>query len=338
MIGRRDHRLMGVERDQRMALVLEPNVAQYRGIRQAAYHIRVLLRPDQETGLGHRRPERTGQGPLRRPELPDKHRRRTSGIPVAIKPAGVREEEILPGVIMGIHPLATASLREGRTADNGNLRIGLLDRLAEKLKAPEILPAIVLAADLDILQVERFRMPVPRTQGARQGIHRGVRVGDSVQGISRELIHRRDILVAGPAALARDPAINNVDRLRPHILAHLQVLVVAHAVRRTIGPYVPEMLTLRDIAQRLPPDRVRTRRIPLHETASGETDKTRGQGIDQRRQVRSQPVLPSLPRILREERYHIQPKHGGGIGRDRQDRVRRVLRSRKRMPVSFPLV
>ena len=138
--------------------------------------------------------------------------------------------------------------------------------------------------------------------------------------------------------MARDPAINNVDRLRPHILAHLQVLVVAHAVRRTIGPYVPEMLTLRDIAQRLPPDRVRTRRIPLHETASGETDKTRGQGIDQRRQVRSQPVLPSLPRILREEGYHIQPKHGGGIGRDRQDRVRRVLRSRKRMPVSFPLV
>lgn len=164
MVGRRDHRLMGVERDQRMALVLEPGVAQYRGIRQAAYHIRVLLRPDQETGLGHRRPERTGQGPLRRPKLPDKHRRRTSGIPVAIKPAGVREEEILPGVIMGIHPLATASLREGRTADNGNLRIGLLDRLAEKLKAPEILPAIVLAADLDILQVERFRMPVPRTQ------------------------------------------------------------------------------------------------------------------------------------------------------------------------------
>ena len=81
---------MGVERDQRMALVLEPGVAQYRGIRQAAYYIRVLLRPDQETGLGHRRPERTGQGPLRRPKLPDKHRRRTSGIPVAIKPAGVR--------------------------------------------------------------------------------------------------------------------------------------------------------------------------------------------------------------------------------------------------------
>ena len=179
-------------------------------------------------------------------------------------------------------------------------------------------------------------MPVPRTQRPA-GIRRGVRVGDSVQGISRELIHRRDILVAGPAALARDPAINNVDRLRPHILAHLQVLVVAHAVRRTIGPYVPEMLTLRDIAQRLPPDST-YRRIPLHETASGETDKTRGQGIDQRRQVRSQPVLPSLPRILREERYHIQPKHGGGIGRDRQDSVRRVLCSRKRMPVSSPLV
>ena len=56
---------------------------------------------------------------------------------------------------MGIHPLATASLREGRTADNGNLRIGLLDRLAEKLKAPEILPAIVLAADLDELSTLR---------------------------------------------------------------------------------------------------------------------------------------------------------------------------------------
>ena len=60
--------------------------------------------------------------------------------------------------------------------------------------------------------------------------------------------------------------------------------------------------------------------------------------VDQRRQVRSQPVLPSLPRTFREEGYHIQPKHGGGIGRDRQDRVRRILRSRKRMPVSFPLV
>ena len=159
---------------------------------------------------------------------------------------------------------------------------------------------------------------------------RAVGVLDGIQRVLHQLPHlvqRHDLLV-------RHAAIDDEERLRAEVLAHLEILVKAEAVRRVILPDVVLGAALGRVADGLLPAVGQAHHVAFDPAAAGEADEARLQPGQHLGQVGPQAVRAALPGPLRKERHHVQPERAGPAGADNQARLGVGGVGRQREPVA----
>ena len=188
---------------------------------------------------------------------------------------------------MSIRPFIPALPSYIRTTYHRNVWISLLDRFFKQLKTLGIFQSVIFTADLYILQSERFRMSMSSPQGSHNGIGRFIGISDSVQGILYQFPHRRYIFITRTAALVGHTAINDIDWFGIQIFTHLEIFMIADAVRRTVCPHIPKMFAFGNVSYGFTPDRIGSRRIPFYKTSTGEANESRFQCCNQFHQFRT---------------------------------------------------
>ncbi len=148
-------------------------------------------------------------------------------------------------------------------------------------------------------------MAIARPRRAPLARHRAVGVLDGVQRLLNpglQLVHRHKLVV-------RHAAVDDKERLRAHILAPLQILVVAEAVGRAVTPVVVQMAGAHgDVAEGVrPAEGVRQMVAAFDIAAARKPHKGRMQVVYVLRQIEPQTVGPLLEGLRGKQRDHIQP-------------------------------
>ena len=210
-----------------------------------------------------------------------------------------------------------------------------------------VVGAVVLVADADHIQSERFGMPHIRPDAGPLA-RLGVAVGeiDEIQVILHDHIAeilRIDIDMPRIAVrrLAGDAGEQRRQRLGVEILAQAEVLVesdlvalrVAGPVRRAEPPHAVLLAAGRQCAHRVLPPVLVARGHPLHDAAAGEPDERGPQRGDRLHQVAPQPAEPPLgialaPVLGIHQRHAVQiADHGLAVAADQVDAQLAVLGS-----------
>ena len=339
-IGRRTVAAALVEHDGIRIPCLPARADEERSIGAHDHDVAVAFQPGHERGLGHGSNQVAASGSLRDGILAEIDLRIAAVIFIV---GGIAVKETTGrGVHVRIDDLIAEALRFD-VRDEVHFRVFLFDRLVDQDIAFVVVPAAVLVPDFHVFEVERSRMSVLRAFSAPFCCDVAVGIFDGVQSILHErphLIHRDDIHgISAVACFMAHAAVNDEHRFGMEVFAHLEVFVVAEAVRAVVAPVV---VVLVDAFLHRPngvfPDGAMLNAATFHEATAGEAHK-RGFHRDKTfHQIRTQTVLAAFPGFLREERYHVEIELGRGIRGNLQDGLTRGLVRGKGNRILFPCV
>ena len=210
----------------------------------------------------------------------------------------VGNKKIFSGIKMIVRPFRPVLPGDQRAFYHCYLRISFINSFFEKLETFGVFLAVILTADLYIFQVERFRMSLFGTHSSESRIDRRISVSNSIQGILYQFVHGCDIFITRTTTLARHTAVDHIQRFSFQVFTHLQIFMISHPVCRTIRPYIPEMLTFRNISDCFTPDRICPGSISFHEASSRKTNKLWIQRGNLFHKIRAQSIRPVIPCFL----------------------------------------
>ena len=192
------------------------------------------------------------------------------------------------------------------------LRILRLDRLVEHCDPLTVTLATLLVADLDVLQRERRRMAVLRAHGAPLRRSRANGILDRIECILDQTRQSVVFEVSAAAHRARHADIDDEESVGAEVLAELQELVVAEAVRRPVTPRTIGACPILQASDRALPLRTAVDVDPFRKAAARPPDEPRLEIRNHLREIGAKTVRAIAPRLGGKQRDEIEAECAGG--------------------------